>query len=190
MGVMSDRLVRTLARLPVQSRAIIKTAAYGLAGGGIATAFHAGIGVVFHHTIGAVEAAGVGGFLIGSFLIVTLTSALSGWLLNTYCPEAAGSGIPQVKLAFWRDMGFLPRRVVWVKFVGGILSIGGGASLGPFRRGTDFEPGRRLRRAEAEPPAGRGRRLGRRFGGGLQYSHRRRHLRDGGDHGRPEQPAA
>lgn len=127
---MSDLLVRNLARLPVQSRAIIKTAAYGLAGGGIATAFHAGIGVVFRHTIGAVETAGVAGFLVGSFLIVTLTSAISGWLLNTYCPEAAGSGIPQVKLAFWRDMGCMPWRVVWVKFVGGILSIGGGASLG------------------------------------------------------------
>jgi CIC family chloride channel protein len=69
-------------------------------------------------------------FLIGSFVILTGTSVLVGWLLNAFCPEAAGSGIPQLKLAFWKDFGQVPFRILWVKFVAGILSIGGGSSLG------------------------------------------------------------
>src|SRR5690606_40079440 len=31
---------------------------------------------------------------------------------------------------FWKDFGVVPWRVVWVKFLGGALSVGGGASLG------------------------------------------------------------
>ena len=58
------------------------------------------------------------------------TSAVAGWLLTHYCPEAGGSGIPQLKLAFWKDFGQMPWRIAWVKFVAGSLSVGGGASLG------------------------------------------------------------
>jgi chloride channel protein, CIC family len=44
--------------------------------------------------------------------------------------DAAGSGIPQAKVAFWRDFGFMPGRVVIAKFFAGAISIGGGCSLG------------------------------------------------------------
>ncbi len=40
------------------------------------------------------------------------------------------AAFPQLKLAFWKDFGYVPARVVWVKFVAGILTVGGGASLG------------------------------------------------------------
>lgn len=62
--------------------------------------------------------------------MIVATSLAAGWLLARFCPEAAGSGIPQFKLAFWKDFGYAPARVVWVKFVAGILTVGGGASLG------------------------------------------------------------
>jgi chloride channel protein, CIC family len=140
-GFIMDALVRTLERLPIQTRTIIKIAAYGLAGGGIATAFHYGIDVLFNHSVRALESASLGWFLAGSFLVVAGTSAISGWLLNSYCPEAAGSGIPQVKVAFWKDMGFIRWRVVWVKFVGGLLSVGGGASLGREGPSVQFAAG-------------------------------------------------
>ena len=52
------------------------------------------------------------------------------WLLNSFCREAFGSGIPQLKMSFWKDFGDVPFRIVWVKFIAGIVSIGGGASLG------------------------------------------------------------
>src|SRR5271169_1937713 len=44
--------------------------------------------------------------------------------------DAAGSGIPQLKIAFWRDFGFLPIKVALVKFFAGIITIGGGCSFG------------------------------------------------------------
>ena len=53
-----------------------------------------------------------------------------GYLLNSFSPAASGSGIPQLKLAFWKDFGLVPWRVVWVKFIAGMLSIGGGCSMG------------------------------------------------------------
>jgi len=72
----------------------------------------------------------VGYFLVGSLVVILFSSLVVGFLLNRFAPEASGSGIPQLKLAFWKDFGVVPWRVVWVKFVAGVLSIGGGCSLG------------------------------------------------------------
>jgi CIC family chloride channel protein len=60
-------------------------------------------------------------------------------LLANLCPDAAGSGIPQLKLAFWKDFGHTPARLGWVKFVASALSIGGGQSLG--REGPSVQLG-------------------------------------------------
>src|SRR4051812_50108368 len=68
-------------------------------------------------------------FLLGSFAIILPTSLAVGWLLTRFAPEASGSGIPQLKLAFWKDFGYVPWRVVGGKFIGGALSVGGGSSL-------------------------------------------------------------
>ncbi len=119
-----------MARLPVQTRGIVQTVCFGLAAGLIAVAFHLSIHTLFEHGIQRLTHESTEVFLIGSFLIIGGTSAISGWLLSAFCPAAAGSGIPQVKLAFWKDMGEIPFRVVWVKFIAGALSVGGGASLG------------------------------------------------------------
>lgn len=54
----------------------------------------------------------------------------AGLLIHFFSKDAAGSGIPQAKAAFWKDFGVIPWNAVWVKFVAGILSIGGGGSLG------------------------------------------------------------
>jgi CIC family chloride channel protein len=119
-----------LGKLPPQARAIAITSVLGLGAGLIAVAFHLAIHAIYHHGI---VAAGHGSrlhFVVGSFLIISVTSAAAGWLLTRFCPDAAGSGIPQVKLAFWKDFGVIPWRVVWVKFIGGALTVGGGCSLG------------------------------------------------------------
>lgn len=119
-----------MARLPKQTRGIVQTVIFGLAAGGVAVLFHLAIHSVFEAGIERLAHESIEVFLVGSFVVIAGTSAISGWLLTRFCPEAAGSGIPQVKLAFWRDMGDIPFRVVWVKFVAGVLSVGGGASLG------------------------------------------------------------
>lgn len=125
-----DLPARAMARLPKQTRGIVQTVIFGLAAGGSAVLFHLAIHTVFEAGIESLAKQSIEVFLAGSFLVITATSAVSGWLLTRFCPAAAGSGIPQVKLAFWKDMGEIPFRVVWVKFVAGVLSVGGGASLG------------------------------------------------------------
>lgn len=119
-----------MARLPVKTRGIVQTVCFGLAAGLVAVAFHLSIHTIFEHGIQRLTHESTEVFLVGSFLVIAGTSAIAGWLLSAFCPAAAGSGIPQVKLAFWKDMGEIPFRVVWVKFVAGALSVGGGASLG------------------------------------------------------------
>lgn len=69
-------------------------------------------------------------FVISSLVTVVATSLLVGALLHALTPDAAGSGIPQVKTAYWKELGNIQFKPVLVKFAAGILSIGGGNSLG------------------------------------------------------------
>ena len=68
-------------------------------------------------------------FVILSFLFIMISSFLVSLLLKNV-PSAAGSGIPQAKAAYWKELGYIPIKDVIVKFIAGIVSIGGGASLG------------------------------------------------------------
>ena len=119
-----------IQRLPARVRPVVVTVILGLGAGLAAVLFQLAIHLVYQHGLEASTHSSRAAFLIGSFLIVTGTSAVAGWLLTRFCPDAAGSGIPQLKLAFWKDLGFVPWRVVWVKFIGGVVSVGGGSSLG------------------------------------------------------------
>lgn len=115
------------------------TCIFGLSAGLIGVCFHIAIGAFFDNGIGAVKEYSFEKFAVWSFVIIMTTSLISGWLLTHFCKEAAGSGIPQVKLAFWKDFGAIPFRVVWVKFIAGVLSVGGGSSLG--REGPSVQLG-------------------------------------------------
>jgi chloride channel protein, CIC family len=117
-------------KLPGQSRPIILTCIYGLCAGLAAVAFQLAIKVLYNTTLVGLSHKSPGMFVAGSFVVIVVTSLGVGFLLTSYCPEASGSGIPQLKLAFWKDFGFVSWRVTWVKFVAGLLSIGGGNSLG------------------------------------------------------------
>lgn len=126
----SDFVRQLIQRLPARVRPVVVTLVLGLAAGMSAVLFHLAIHLFYEHGLEALTYRSRATFLIGSFLLLAGTSAIVGWLLSRFCPEAAGSGIPQVKLAFWKDLGYVPWRVVWVKFIGGVLSVGGGSSLG------------------------------------------------------------
>jgi CIC family chloride channel protein len=106
------------------------TCLYGLAAGLAAVAFQLAIKWVYNLTLLELSHRSLRTFLVGSFVVIIGTALVSGYLLTSFCPEAAGSGIPQLKLAFWKDFGYVPWRVVWVKFLAGALAIGGGSSLG------------------------------------------------------------
>jgi CIC family chloride channel protein len=108
---------------------VITTCVYGVVAGGVTVAFQLLITLLYNSTFKSLSHLSTSAFVEGSFGIIMGTSLAVG-LLMRYAPEAAGSGIPQLKLAYWKEFGFVPFRAVWVKFLGGVLSIGGGSSLG------------------------------------------------------------
>jgi CIC family chloride channel protein len=65
--------------------------------------------------------------------------AFVAWMTSRFAPEAAGSGIPHVKAVLLHATQMSWKRVVPVKFVGGILAIGAGFSLG--REGPTVQMG-------------------------------------------------
>ncbi len=130
---------RVRSRFPARSRAVLTSCVYGLTAGLAAVFFQLGIGWLYNQGIARFAGKPLFYFATGTFLVITATSFLGGWLMQTFGKDAAGSGIPQHKLAFWKDFGFVRWRVAVLKFVAGILSVGGGASLG--REGPSVQIG-------------------------------------------------
>ena len=124
------RFIDKYQHLPKRTRVVLLTCLYGAGAGFAAVVFQLGMNLVYQRSIVELSRHSTTAFLVGSLAVIVSASLIVGWLLNSFCPEAAGSGIPQLKAAFWKDFGFVPWRVVWVKFVAGIVSIGGGCSLG------------------------------------------------------------
>lgn len=123
-------IVRYLQGLSEQTRSLLHSCGYGLAAGLSAVAFQLAINWVYNAGLLRLSQQSKLTFALGSLAIILGSSLVVGVLLTVFCPVAAGSGIPQLKLAFWKDFGTVPWRVAWVKFVAGVVSIAGGASLG------------------------------------------------------------
>jgi chloride channel protein, CIC family len=129
-GTALDRLLSSLRRLPYNSRVLVYTIVCGAFAGAAAVAFMVGINYLFDRTYVEFSRYPAPYFLAASFLTIMGSSLAVGLLLYRFSPESAGSGIPQLKAAYWKEIGYVPFLPVLVKFVAGILSIGGGASLG------------------------------------------------------------
>lgn len=68
-----------------------------------------------------------------------VSAAVAVWLVRRFAPEAVGSGIPHLKAVFFRLRTLSWKRLIPVKFVGGVLAIGGGLALG--REGPTVQMG-------------------------------------------------
>ncbi len=117
-------------RLPENTVQIAQTAFYGIGAGLASVAFL----LLTNHVFSSLFLSHISdtpqNFLIHSFVVIMGSSLMVGLILHFFCKEAAGSGIPQLKVHYWKDLGYIPWRATWVKFLTGIISIGGGASLG------------------------------------------------------------
>ena len=119
-----------LQKYPENIKSVLLPVIYGIAAGLAGVSFLLLTNFIFSHTYVSLSRRSLPEFLIWSFIIIMTTSIVVGLLLNFVCKEANGSGVPQLKAAYWNDMGFVSWKPILVKFITGVLSIGGGASLG------------------------------------------------------------
>ncbi len=71
--------------------------------------------------------------------VVAAASCLAALLVRRFSPYAAGSGIPHVEAVAKGELPPAPFTLVPVKFIGGLLAIGGGLALG--REGPSVQMG-------------------------------------------------
>lgn len=126
----AGKLTAYAKKLPRSPQALLFTCIYGLAAGLVTVAFQSTLNYLFTHTFVVFSKHSSSAFVWGSLITIVVCTLSGGLLLTKFCKEAAGSGIPQLKFAFWQDFGYVPFKAVWVKFFAGILHIGGGLSLG------------------------------------------------------------
>ncbi|MBN1309272.1 MAG: chloride channel protein [Chitinispirillaceae bacterium] len=125
MHLLSERLKST----PENIRTSVTTVVSSLCAGLAAVAFLLLTNLLFTKTFVALTALPKITFVVGSFFLIVISSLIVGLVLK-FNPDAAGSGIPQIKTAYWKELGHMRWQPVVTKFFGGIISLGCGASLG------------------------------------------------------------
>src|SRR5262247_2520781 len=127
----------------------------GFATGVVGGAFHLAVGGLLHWPVWLVDRLGLGWPTIAAAAGIAATGVLLAYLLTRYiAPEAAGSGVPEVEGALEGLREVRWRRVLPVKFVGGVLGLSSGLVAG--REGPTIHMGASIGQALAE-----GLRLGR-----------------------------
>ncbi|WCE31491.1 H(+)/Cl(-) exchange transporter ClcA [Vibrio sp. SCSIO 43137] len=108
----------------------------GIAGtiaGGVVSYFNIIINWILEYRIDFINYESPDEFLIQASLIVLSGSMMAGlgfWLTFRFAPEAEGSGIPHIEGALVGEHDIRWRRIIPVKFVAAILTIGSGMILG------------------------------------------------------------
>lgn len=119
-----------LPPMPRRAREILLTVLCGMVACLVAIAFGDAIHFLHDRIWHPLAAAGPWTFALGGLAVLATVGLVTGWMLAVWAPDAAGSGIPQLKTAYWRDHGRIGFRTLWVKFLAGSISVGGGMSLG------------------------------------------------------------
>jgi CIC family chloride channel protein len=128
---LKESVTHYIREIAVDIRGFLLPAVYGLCGGLAAVAFQSALNITFS-TLWQVPSQQMGHstFAFLSLLTMVVTSISASLILMFVSCAASGSGIPQVMVAYWKDFGCMPAKVVIAKFFAGVLSIGGGCSLG------------------------------------------------------------
>ena len=132
MAGLYARLVGWLARrLPSErQRMLALTIVAGGACGLAAVAFHATIGWLEALMINRANSAHGHSWIFWTIITPSMGGLVVGLGLTYWAPAAAGSGIPQVKVAFALSYGLITLRETIAKFLLCAFQIGSGASLG------------------------------------------------------------
>jgi CIC family chloride channel protein len=117
-------------RLPANQKYFVLTVTIAIACGLVAVSYHMLIKLISANLIERVIAL-QGPTRVAWMLIVPTAGGLAaGLLIYFFAPEARGSGIPQVKIAYTMNYGRVPMRVAAGKAAISALCVGSGASLG------------------------------------------------------------
>ena len=108
---MRNLLADYVRKLPIDLRTYILPFIYGLFGGLAAVAFQESASLIFSTFWERPSQQPPGTFALFSLATILAASIIAGLILTFVSRDAAGSGIPQAKVAFWRDFGFMPARV-------------------------------------------------------------------------------
>jgi chloride channel protein, CIC family len=107
-----------------------KALVIGLVAGVISSAFREALQWTEIHRIAWLHGLSPTAGLFGALIVGTAGGGLGLWLVRRFAPEASGSGIPHIKSVVLGEEQLLWRRVLPVKFFGGLASIGSGMALG------------------------------------------------------------
>ena len=118
------------ARLDVGQRFMVLCVVVGLLCGLVAVAFHISIHWLFGEVWGLAESLSMPGFIAVMLLAPTLGGLIVGLGVRFISPNAAGSGIPQTKAAYFNNGGRISAKDGFWRFVFGVLYVGLGNSLG------------------------------------------------------------
>jgi hypothetical protein len=118
-----------LRRISENTPGILSTLLLAAGAAGASVAFLWLTNLLFRLTIVRLSTGPILVFVIGSQVVISLTSTATGLPMQKVSPKSAGRGVPELKAADG-NLGFLQMRSVIVKFIGGVLTLGGGTSLG------------------------------------------------------------
>jgi CIC family chloride channel protein len=117
-------------RLPANQKYFLLTITIAVACGLVAVSYHLLIKLISSNLIDRATAMEGTARIVWILLIPTMGGLAAGLLIYYFAPDARGSGIPQVKLAYTMNYGHVPMRVAAGKVVISALCVGSGASLG------------------------------------------------------------